>query len=148
MIRIVLHISAVAAIFMLISCGASRQDFKEPGLGTEKYKEVAFQKYGSGVEFLFNENRSAVLCLKKTKPTAEHPQRQVAFFVFDFSTDTTIFEDEIANGTVAWKDNSSVLVTTVPGIVKSDDPPGGKLSGYIFDLRSRKTINLDASGVH
>jgi hypothetical protein len=35
----------------------------------------------------------------------------------------------------------------MPGIVKSDDPSSGKLTGYIFDLRSRKTRSLDATGL-
>jgi hypothetical protein len=145
MMKIVIILSVAAVILMLLSCGTSRQDVK--GQGREQYKAIASEKYGPGAEFLFNEKKSAVLCVMRAKPTAEHPQRQVAFFVFDFSDDTAIFEDEIVDGTVAWKDDVSVLVTTVPGIVKSDAPSSGKRTGYIFDLRSRKTRSLDATGV-
>ena len=88
-----------------------------------------------------------VPCLKRSKPSSNNPQQQVSFFVFEFSIDSTIFEDEIANGSVSWKDDFSVLVSVVPGIVKSDEISAERNSGYIFDLRIRKTRSLDASSV-
>jgi hypothetical protein len=67
--------------------------------------------------------------------------------VFDLAVDSAIFEDNIANGSVAWKDDFSILVSIVPGMVKNDDSSAMKKSGYIFDCRSRKIKNLDASSV-
>jgi hypothetical protein len=67
--------------------------------------------------------------------------------VFDLSIDSVIFEDEIPNGSVGWKDNLTVLVSTVPGNEKSDEASAGQKSGYLFDLRSRKTRSLDAATI-
>jgi hypothetical protein len=145
--KMVLHISAGFLLLLLASCGSSRKDLKEPESGTARYQAEAVQKYGQGVEFVFNDGKTAVLCLKMSKPSAKNPQQQVSFFVFDLSIDSTIFEDNLANGSVSWKDNITVLVSTVPGIVKSDETSAGRKSGYIFDLRSRKTKSLDAANV-
>jgi hypothetical protein len=112
--------------------------------GNERYKSIASQKFGPKSEFLFNEKRTAVLCLNTPTPTSAQPKHHIRFFAFDLSSDSTIFEDEIVDGSVVWKDNFRVLVMSVPGMVKRDDPPGANKSGYIFDLRSRKTHSLDA----
>ena len=145
--KIMLHISAVLLLSFLFSCGSSRKDLKEPGFGTPRYQVLATEKYGQRAEFIFNDNKAAVLCLKKSKPSAENPQQRVNFFIFDLSIDSTIFEDNLADGSVGWKDNFTVLVSTVPGMVKSDESSNGKKSGYIFDLRSKKTKSLDALSV-
>jgi hypothetical protein len=134
-------------IFLVAACSSGRPGAREQHTGGERYKSVAAQKLGPNAEFLFNEQRTAVLCLGKPTPTSERPQRHVFFFVFDLSSDSTIFQDEIVDGSVIWKDNFSIQVTSVPGIVKADEPPGAKPPGYIFDLRSRKTKALNAVNV-
>ena len=145
--KMVHQIPASLLLLLFVSCGSSRNDLKEPESGTARYRAMAVARYGQGAEFVFNGRKTAVVCLKKSKPSAKHPQQQVSFFVFDCSIDSTIFEDEIANGSVSWKDDFSVLVSVVPGIVKSDEISAGENSGYIFDLRSRKTKSFDASSV-
>ena len=145
--KMVLQISAGLLLLLFVSCGSSRKDLKEPESGFARYQAEAVQKYGQGAEFVFNDNKTAVLCVKKSKPSSQYPQQQVSFFVFDLSIDSTIFEDNISNGSVSWKDGFTILVSTVPGMVKSDEPSAGRKYGYIFDLRSRKTKSLDASSV-
>jgi hypothetical protein len=145
--RMFIQILAGLLCLLPVSCGSSRTDLKQPEAQHTEYRAVALQKYGPGVEFVFNESKTAVLCLRKSKPTAKDPQQQVSFVVFDLAIDSVIFEDEIPNGSVGWKDSLTVLVGTVPGIVKSDEGLAGQKSGYVFDLRSRKTRNLDASSI-
>jgi hypothetical protein len=139
-------ISIHILLILFASCGSSHTDLKGSG-SAARYRVIAAEKYGKGVEYLFNEKNTAVLCLKSSKPSAENPLPQVSFFVFDLSIDSTIFEDAIANGSVSWRDSFTVVVNTVPGTVKSDDSSPRKTSGYIFDCRSRKTKSLDASSV-
>jgi hypothetical protein len=145
--KIVQHVFSSLLLLLLVSCGSSRNEFKESESGGTLYRALAAQKYGQGVEFLSNDTKTAVVCLKKSKPTAKNPQQQVSFFVFDLSIDSVIFEDEIPNGSVGWKDNLTVLVSTVPGNEKSDEASAGQKSGYLFDLRSRKTRSLDAATI-
>jgi hypothetical protein len=144
--KIVPPISAGLMLLLLVSCASSRKDVRERE-SVRGYEAVASEKYGKGVEFVFNDRKTAVLCLKISKPSAFNPQQPVSFFVYDFSADSTIFEDKITNGSVSWKDTFTVLVNTVPGMVKSDDSSAMKKSGYIFDCRSRKIKSLDAPSV-
>jgi hypothetical protein len=139
------RISVGLLTVLIVACGSSRKELGDRNVEKGRYRAMSAQKYGSRVQFLFNESRTTVVCLKETKPSAQYPQHRVAFFVYDLSIDSTIFEDEIADGSVAWKDEFSILVSIVPGMVKSDDSPGAKKPGYIFDCRSRKTKGLDAS---
>jgi hypothetical protein len=145
--RMFIQILAGLLCLLPVSCGSSRKEVKGLESQPTQYQAVALQKYGQGVDFLINDTKTAVLCLKKSKSTAKNPQQQVSFFVFDLSIDSMIFEDEIVNGSVSWKDSLTVLVSTVPGIVKSEEPVAGQKSGYIFDLLSRKTRSLDASSI-
>jgi hypothetical protein len=147
MMKTSLHIVTGLLTVMFVSCGTSRKDFKEPELAPVRYRAIAIQKYGQKVEYLFNAAKTVVLCVQKPKPSSENPQQRVAFFVFDLSTDSTIFEDNIADGSVRWQDDFNILVDIVPGIVKSDESSAMKKSGYIFDCRRRTTRNLDASTV-
>ncbi|MCX6142866.1 MAG: hypothetical protein NTZ35_06575 [Ignavibacteriales bacterium] len=147
MMKIVLHIFPSLLLLLLVSCGSSRNEFKGSDSGGTRYRALAAQEYGQAVEFLFNDAQTAVVCLKKSKPTAKDPQQQVSFFVFDLSIDSVIFEDEIPNGSVGWRDNFTVFVNTVPGNEKSDEASAGQKSGYLFDLRSRKTRSLDAATI-
>ena len=147
MMKTMLRLAAGPLFLFLVSCGSSSKDLKEPESGVARYRALAVQKYGQEAEFWFNDEKTAVLCLKKSKPSPKNPQQPISFFVFDLSADSTIFEGEIANGSVGWKDNLTVLVRTVPGMVKSDETSAARKSGYIFDIRSRKTKSLDAANV-
>ena len=145
--RMVLHISAGLLFLLLACCGSSRKDLKEPESGIARYQAEAVQKYGQGAEFVFNDNKTVVVCLKKSKPSSQYPQQQVSFFVFDLSIDSTIFEDNIANGSVGWKDNFSVVVNITPGMEKGEDAFPPTRHGYIYDIRIRKTRELNSAPV-
>ena len=145
--KTILHPPCLLLILFLCSCGTSRNEDKTPAVDTRRWESMALKKYGPGVEFVFNSTKSAVLCLKKSKPTAGDMRQQVSFFVFDLSADSAIFEDTLPDASVEWKDAFSILVATVPGIITNNEKPGGSKSGYIFDLRVRKTHSIDATDV-
>jgi hypothetical protein len=108
---------------------------------------MAAQMYGPAVEFLFNESKTAVVCFKKSKPTPLLPQRQVQYFVFDLVSDTMLYEDNIPNGSVEWKDNFSILVNITPGNEKTEDVTPPTVHGYIYDIRIRKARELNSEPV-
>jgi hypothetical protein len=145
--KTLLYISVGLSLAFLTSCGSAGKDLKEPNSRSARYRVLAAQNYGEGTEFVFNNGKTAVLCLKKSKPSASNPLQQVSFFVFDLSIDSTVFEDKIPDGSVSWKDSVTVLVHIMPGMVKDDEPSAGRKYGYLFDLRSRRTRSLDASSV-
>ena len=143
----ILHITVGILLLLFVACGSSRMDIKEPDSGALRYRSTAVEKYGPGAEFLFNEARTAVVCLKKLKPTLQVPQQQVAFFVFDLASNTVMFEDIILNGSVQWKDDFSILVNITPGIEKGEDISPPTRHGYIYDIRIRKTRELNSTSV-
>jgi hypothetical protein len=113
----------------------------------DRYKALSVQKYGEGVEWIPNSTKTVVLCVKRSKPTDQLPQRQAAFFIYDVAADRITFEDEISNGSVAWKDNQSVMVEIVPGIEKGDEPSPPLRRGYVLDVRTGKTTDLERAVV-
>ena len=145
--KTILYPPCLLLILFLCSCGTSRKEYRTPETDARRWETIALKKYGSGVGFVFNSTKSAVLCLKKSKPTAGDMRQQVSFFVFDLSADSAIFEDTLPDASVEWKDAFSILVATVPGIITNNEKPGGSKSGYIFDLRVRKTHSIDATDV-
>jgi len=88
-----------------------------------------------------------MLCVKRSKPTQLNPQQQIEFFVYDVGAQDVLFEDSIPNGSVSWNDDSSIVVTVIPGTVGDDDKTPARRSGYIYDIRSRKTRDLESLNV-
>jgi hypothetical protein len=146
-VKTILQITVGLVLLLFVSCGSSRKDIKEPDPGALRYRSIAMEKYGPGAEFLFNEARTAVVCLKKSKPTPRLPQKRVGFIVFDLLSDSIVFEDNIPNGSVDWKDNFSVLVNITPGTEKAEDVTPQTIHGYIYDIRIRKARELNSAPI-
>ncbi|MBI3578118.1 MAG: hypothetical protein HY276_06790 [Ignavibacteriales bacterium] len=137
----------VIAIIMLISCSSTKTGSKN---STEEpvYKSVAAKKLGTGaVEYLFNASNTVVVCMKASKPTNLMPQHHIIFFVYDVAGDAILHEDEIANGDVTWNNDYQIKVTMIPGIIKDDDKAGTQPSGYMYDIRLKKKIDLSSSDI-
>ena len=135
-------LAAIFSLAFLISC--STGDVTKTESRGEEYKSLAVQKYGQGVEFIQNASGTALLCVKRSKPTQLNPQQQIEFFVYDMKAKDVLFEDSIPNGTVGWNDEFSIVVSIVPGTVRDDDKTPAPRPGYIYDLRSRKTRDLES----
>jgi hypothetical protein len=143
--RISSNLIAIFSLAALVSC--STRNVTKTELRGEEYKTIAVQKFGQGVEFVQNASGSAMLCVKRSKPTQLNPQQQIQFFVYDMKAKDVLFEDSIPNGSVGWNDEFSIIVSIVPGIVRDDDKTPPLHPGYIYDLRSRKTRDLESINV-
>jgi hypothetical protein len=133
------------SVALLVSCSAREVEKGEiRGAG---YESLAMQKYGQGVEFVQNMSGTTMLCVKKSKPTQLTPQHQIAFFVYDMKARNVLFEDSIPNGSVNWNDDFSIVVSIVPGTVRDDDKTPAPRPGYIYDVRTRKTRDLESVNV-
>ena len=139
---ILISASLAALLLFAAACrsgGVVRTETSRPA-----HEVLAIDKYGAGFESLFNRTKTAVLCVKRSKPTQLNPQQRISFFVYDMKAGSIIFEDEIPNGSVIWNDESSVLVTVVPGTVKSEDQANPSRPGYIYDLLLKKARGIDS----
>jgi hypothetical protein len=132
----------IMVVASFLSCSSSRQ-FRYEDSSSLRYRTLGTEKYGKGVEYRSNSTKTAVLCVKESKTTLLVPQRRIAFFVFDVAADSILFEDDLANGSVGWDDEFSIIVKIIPGIEESEEKLPHRQLGYIFDLRSKKTRNLE-----
>ena len=128
------------------SC-TSHHDVRQQQSPIARYQSLAREKYGDGVDFVPNAMKTAVLCLKMPKPTSLLPQHRVSFFLFDLASDTILYEDNIPNGSVEWKDEFTILVNITPGNEKAEDVSPPTRHGYIYDIRIRKTRELNSAPV-
>jgi hypothetical protein len=128
-----------------VSC--SMREVEKGDIRKAGYESLAVQKYGQGVEFIQNSSGTTVLCVKRSKPTQLNPQQKIEFFVYDVKAKHLLFEDSISNGSVGWSDDFSIVVTIVPGTVRDDDKTPAAHPGYIYDLRSRNTRDIDSAKV-
>jgi hypothetical protein len=129
---------------ILLSCRGS--EVRKPET-QDRYRVLAAQKYGESAEWIPNTAKTAVLCVKRSKPTAQLPQHQVSFFIFDVASERIVFEGHIPNGSVVWKDDQSVLVEMVPGMERKDETSPPPRRAYLVDVRTGKTKDLDSVDV-
>ena len=120
-----------------IACSTSKMDSQRSS-NSQTYKSIAAGKYGKGIEYLFNEPKTYVVCLKRVKPTAQAPQNQTSFFIYDLEKEEIIFEESSIDAEVKWKSDTQVEVKITPGIISGDETEDDFI--YLYDVRSRKKI--------
>jgi len=120
-----------------IACNSSKMDSPKKS-DSEMFKSIASEKYGKSIEFLYNNSKTHVVCLKKIKPTPQMFQNQISFFIYDLEKDEIIFEKSSIDAEVKWKNDDQVEVKITPGIVSGDETEDDFI--YLYDVRSRKKI--------
>jgi hypothetical protein len=108
------------------------QNKKKSSAKEEKYRSIAIEKYHSNVQYLFNESRSHVICLKFSKPTPNKPHPELSFFIYEVSADKILHEDSSMNAEVNWLTNSHVQVEFIPEIISEDE--NLPKTGYVYDV--------------
>ncbi len=130
-----------------IQCNASRSKHAESKINADgkPYRKIARDKYKNGVVYIFNTQKTHVLCVKKVNTEKNFPFPPLAFFLYDLQKDKIRFEDASAGGEVKWLNDSQIIVSWIPGTVKGDEEKEGMSTGYIYDLIQQKKItNKDA----
>lgn len=135
----------IVTILLSVFISCSSNEVRRLDSAAERYKILSTQKYGEAAEWIPNAAHTAVLCVKRSKATAQHPQHQVSYFIFDVASGRIVFEDDIPDGSVGWKDDQSVIVETVPGIEKIDEASPPPRRGYIIDVRTGKTRDIESA---
>jgi len=120
---------------MITSCSSAKQE--TPSSDGDAYKKIASEKFGSGVDYLFNSSKTYVVCLKKSKPTSDLPQSKIDFLVFDLGKEEIIYENKLEGGEIRWMDNEKIEVKITPGIVSGDENPNEFIRIYDVKLKTR-----------
>ena len=127
-------------IIVLLTCSGTPEKNKTLSVKNE-YQSIAVAKYQGNIQYLFNQNRSQVICLQSSKPTGLKPHPALDFFIYDISKEGILFEDSLINAKVSWISNSQVQVEFIPEIISEDEAP--LKSGYIFDVNIMKKTPLN-----
>jgi hypothetical protein len=101
------------------------------------YQRVAKDKLTSPIRYQFNNSHNLVLCLHEKEPTfANHMMHPVSYLVYDVKNDRIIYEAQLANGYVAWHNDTQLKVSPIleAGSRDSHTP-------YVFDLPSKRRVN-------
>ena len=101
----------------------------------ESFKNLATQKYGQNVKYIYNESKTCVMCLQMTNNS--DPNRSY-FFLYDIKSSQIILEEQLENANARWIDNDQLKVSITPGIVKGKEGEENSELGYIFNIKSKK----------
>ncbi len=115
---------------------------------SEPYKNLATQKYGQNVSYVYNQSKTCVLCLKTAQNLSQKGtyQNRAYFFLYDLENDRILLEESLENATVRWFNDHQLQVSITPGIVKGNEEENDEL-GYIYDLKLQKKIHQTNSGL-
>ncbi len=137
-----------AALFLflgllLIACASTNGSHMQPP-AAETYKSVAEKELGKAVKYSFNQDSSYVLCVSGDKPTALNPQPRTRFMVYNLITNKVVYEDNLSDGHVEWKNAHQLAVSYTPEIIRGDE--GSSTTGYIYDLQTGKKVVKNTPG--
>ncbi len=82
---------------------------------SERYKDVAINKYKEGYIFYPSGNTKYVLCTKEIEGTALNPANHIDFFVYDGIEEKIVLEKTVDNGKVKWYSDFQIEVLSIPG---------------------------------
>ena len=127
-------------IFTPLACSGTHEENKNLSI-KEQYQSIAVAKYQGNVQYLFNQNRSQVICFKFSKPTGLKPHPELDFFIYDLNKENILFEDSLMNARVSWINNSQVQVEFIPEIISEDENQAK--SGYIYDVNMMQKLPIE-----
>ena len=137
--------------FVLTSCissqpgaGVSSQEKKEPAVMT-KYEMIAVEKFTDHIDYVFNETKTHVLCMKTNKATPKMPESTVTFFVYELQNEKIVFEESVADGSVHWITDRRLEIVQKTGTVSKNDP--GRRLVYLFDVDAGKKIEVPKNSI-
>ncbi len=104
---------------------------------SERYKDVAINKYKEGYNFYPSVNNKYVLCTKEIAGTTMNPANHIDFFVYDIVEEIIVMEKSVDNGKVKWYSDFQIEVLSIPGNMAQ----GQTLDDYT------KVYNLESGAV-
>jgi len=101
---------------------------------SERYKDVAINKYKEGYNFYISGDNKYVLCIKEKEGTAINPANHIDFFVYDVKEEIIVLEKAIDKGKVKWYSDFQIEVLSIPGNMAQ----GQTLDDYtkVYNLKS------------
>lgn len=139
-----IHKTIIMFLTILVSCTSAKktsvasQENQHGSPAVEKYKTLAMEKYKEGIDYVFNESGSFVMCVHAAKPSAEHPQKTISFFVYDLKNEKILYEESVGDGSVKWKNDVQIEITSKIGIITPSHQ--SNIIHYVYDVSTQKKL--------
>ena len=125
--------------FAFLSCASSKN---RSGTAQDQdqamYRQLAEEKYQGKIKYKPNPDGFYMLCINDTKGTAQKPQNQLQFFIYDLKNEKLTFELKVGSGYVKWLGNKHVEVFRTPGVMRKDQSRDDFTT--VYDVISGKGI--------
>ena len=77
--------------------------------------------------------------MKRFKTSPPTPSPPLSFFIYDIKNEKIIYQSNLANGRVTWKNNEQVEIERIPGTVTGFEPPDAFKD--IYDVHLQKILD-------
>jgi hypothetical protein len=124
----------------LTACSSSKEENKELKTGLPTYKKIAEEKFKNDYKVESNSDSTYLIVYYSPKNKLRSLNPPLKFFVYNTGDKKVIFQDNLANGKVKWKNKSQFIVTTIPEIVKGNEAGDIQNFGYTYDVISRRKL--------
>ncbi len=122
----------------MFSCGSqksSTEDFKEDQI---TINTLVAERFSNRTAKILPNNDRSYSIVSTRKKTLKMLFPTIDFFVFDHNSNTIIFEDSLAGGSVAWDSEYSLRATN-----RGSKTEGIEKYSYLYDCKSKKKITLE-----
>ena len=127
-------LGVLSAVIMFCGCVTTKHD---DSVMMQKAHAIARAKFQNNFEMFPNANGDFVLCTSTAKERQVVSIRPVKFFVYALKKDSLIFESELENGAVEWRNATQLSIMRIPGTITGDEGPDAFTE--VYDVGTRTT---------
>ena len=131
----------ICSFLFLNACSSSKEEKKELSSDLPTYKKIAEENFKNDYKVESNSDSTYLIVYYSPKNKLRSLNPPLKFFVYNTSEKKVIFQDNLANGKIRWKNDHQFVVSTIPGIVKGDEAENLQMFGYTYDVITRRKLS-------
>jgi hypothetical protein len=128
-------------LFFMNSCSTSKENSDKVQGNQPSFNDIAQEKFSTDYKTAFNTDSTYVIVYYFPRSKIKSQNPPLRFFVYNTFSKEIIFQDNLSNGKVGWKNNYQFTVSTIPEIVKGNDDENIQMFGYTYDVISRRKLS-------
>ena len=134
----------VLSFLFVNACSSAEKETGELHTDQPSYKKIAEEKFNKDYKVESNKDSTYFIIYYSPKSKIKELNPPLKFFVYSINSRQIIFQDNLSNGKVQWKNNDELTVSTIPEIVKGGDEKNKQIFGYTYDvIKKRKLSSLE-----
>ena len=123
---------ALWVIVISISCNSVKVS------SSQSVVELMKQHYGEDVQYQYNTNKTYLLCWKSRTSTFQQPGNGLDFGIIDVRLNKLVYQETKYNATIKWLNDSTVLVSSRPGVHSIDPEVNKAMHSYEINVSTLK----------